>query len=151
MDKNLIVGRMMAVGKAVASQTTAQDKTADARHDLACAMFEDGVNLNDKTQDAEFKLELQKAYPKGTGKAADPKQKKQVQAIRQICATYKKAGKDVSPRSFETYSQYRNAVYGDQSKTPLDQIKNWIDKDKITTEDIQELLNSYKAILDIAA
>lgn len=143
------------VGTAIKAQAKAQDKTQDARFALVADLYDSGLNLADKQQDAEFKLQLAKAYPKGVGKGADETQKKQLQAVRQVVSTFKKGGGDISPHNFESYSQYRNAVYGDQSKSKMEQIKGWIDSDKIddvTVDALLDLINEYKAIqLKVAA
>ena len=138
-----------AVGQAVKAQGKATEKAGDARHNLAIELHNNGVNLNNAETAAELKLEIQKCYPNGVGKDADPIAKKQVQAIRQVVATYKKgASLNESPNNYDTYSQYRNACYGDQSKTKLETIQGWIDSDTIdlSIEDLATLIASYKAI-----
>jgi len=138
-----------AVGQAVKAQGKATEKAGDARHALAIELHNNGVNLNNAETAAELKLEIQKCYPNGVGKDADPIAKKQVQAIRQVVATYKKgASLNESPNNYDTYSQYRNACYGDQSKTKLETIQGWIDSDTIdlSIADLATLIAAYKAI-----
>ncbi len=138
-----------SVGTAVKSQTKAQDKTSDARRELVLALWDNEINLVDKTQAAEFKLQVSKAYPKGTGKDADEMQKKQVQAIRQVSSTYKKGGRDVSPHNFDSYAEYRKEVYGEKTKSKMETIQGWLDNDKIedvTIDALLALVNEYKAI-----
>jgi|11_taG_2_1085331.scaffolds.fasta_scaffold06842_4 hypothetical protein len=138
-----------AVGQAVKAQGKATEKAGDARHNLAIELHNNGVNLNNAETAAELKLEIQKCYPNGVGKDADSIAKKQVQAIRQVVATYKKgASLNESPNNYDTYSQYRNACYGDQSKTKLETIQGWIDSDTIdlSIADLETLIASYKAI-----
>jgi predicted secreted protein len=146
--KNLTV-EFKAVGQAVKAQGKATEKVGDARHALAIELHNNAINLSNAETAAELKLEIQKCYPNGVGKDADPIAKKQVQAIRQVVATYKKGDSlAVSPNNYETYSQYRNACYGDQSKTKIETIQGWIENESIelTLKDLETLIASYKAI-----
>jgi predicted secreted protein len=146
--KNLTV-EFKAVGQAVKAATKATEKAGDARHVLAIELHNNAINLNNAETAAGLKLEIQKCYPNGVGKDADPIAKKQVQAIRQVVATYKKgASLNLSPNNFDTYSQYRNECYKAQSKTKLETIQGWIDSETIdlTLEDLTALIASYKAI-----
>jgi hypothetical protein len=146
--KNLTV-EFKAVGQAVKAQGKAAEKVGDARHALAIELHNEAINLNNAETAAELKLDIQKCYPNGVGKDADPIAKKQVQAIRQVVATYKKGvSLNESPNDHETYSQYRNAVYGDQSKTKAETIKGWIDSDKIefTLAELEAIVAKYKAV-----
>ena len=54
----------------------------------------------------------------------------------------------ISPNNFDTYAEYRKAVYNETPPTKLEQIKKWLDAEnaEITTAEVQELLNTYKAI-----
>jgi len=146
--KNLTV-EFKAVGQAVKAQGKATEKVGDARHALAIELHNNAINLNNAEVAAELKLDIQKCYPNGVGKDADPVAKKQVQAIRQVVATYKKgATLNESPNNYETYSQYRNACYGDQSKTKIETIQGWIESESIalTIIDLETLLASYKVL-----
>jgi hypothetical protein len=141
---------MKSLGNQLTLQQVAQERTADARRDLAMSLLANNVNMNDKVQAAEVKLNTQKAFPKGTGKDADPEEKKAVQAIRQVVSTYRKGcEQSIFPEDYNTYSEWRKEVYGEnKAKAKIDQIKRWIDNNQITTQEIQELLNTYKAIID---
>jgi hypothetical protein len=143
------------VGNMLNKQVKATDNTNDARRTFAIALQSDAVDLTIQEQAAAIKLDVAKAFPKGCGKDADPVQKKAVQAVRQVISTYKKGcAMAISPNNYETYSEYRNAVYNDQPLTKLEQIKKWLDADdskldvdkQVTTKALQELLNTYKAI-----
>jgi hypothetical protein len=102
------------LGKALLGQTKAQDKTSDARRVLAVALQGDAVDLNNKEHAALLKIDINKSYPKGTGKDADTEQKKAVSAVRQVLSTYKKGCEmNISPNNFDTYSEYRKEVYND--------------------------------------
>tara|TARA_R110002126_G_scaffold1222_7_gene7157 strand:+ start:718 stop:990 length:273 start_codon:yes stop_codon:yes gene_type:complete len=59
---------IQTLGKALLGQTKAQDKTSDARRLLAVALQNDAVNLNNVEHSASLKLDITKAYPKGTVK-----------------------------------------------------------------------------------
>jgi len=106
------------------------------------------VDLENKVQASIIKAMIDKAYPKAT-KDGCPDQLKKAGAVRQVCSTHKKAFKDgVSAVDHETYSQFRNAVYGDQSKTKAETIKAWVDSDKIdfTLAELEAIVAEYKAI-----
>jgi|TARA_B110000902_G_C14265305_1_gene571182 hypothetical protein len=152
--KNLTV-EMKAVGSALTKQGKASDATNDHRFALALALHEAGIDLNNKVVSDEIKLDLSKAYPKGVGKkeTLDPAQAKAVSAVRQVLCTFKKGCEmHVTPSAYESYSEYRGEVYGDQKPaTKLETIQKWIDTDKVSTQELQALLNEYKAILDLAA
>jgi len=137
------------VGNMLNKQVKATDNTNDARRLLATAMQDGRVDMNNQAMAASIKLDVAKTYPKGSGKDADPVQKKQVQAVRQVISTYKKGcSMQISPNNFDTYAEYRKAVYNETPPTKLEQIKKWLDAEnaEITTAEVQELLNTYKAI-----
>ena len=136
------------IGNSLMSQQRASDKTSDARFELAKALQSDAVNLENKVQAGILKAMIDKAYPKAT-KSGCPEQLKKASAVRQVCSTHKKAFKDkVSAVDHDTYSQFRNAVYGDQSKTKAQLIKSWVDSDKIdfTLAELEEIVATYKAV-----
>jgi len=144
----LNIQHIRAIGNSLMAQVKAQDKTSDARFELAKALQSDAVNLEDKIQAGIIKAMIDKAYPKAT-KDGCPEQLKKASAVRQVCSTHKKAFKDgVSAVDHETYSQFRNAVYGDQSKTKSETIKSWIDSNKIdfTLAELEAIVSEYKAI-----
>ena len=151
---NLTV-QMKAVGSALTAQGKASDKTNDHRYALAVALQDGSIDLTNKIVASEIKLDLSKAYPKGTGPKdkQDPAQAKAVSAVRQVLSCYKKGCElNISPNNSDTYASYRAEVYGDQKPaTKLETLAKWIDTDKVTTAEVQELLNSYKAILKVAA
>jgi len=141
---------IQTLGKALLGQTKAQDKTSDARRLLAVALQNDAVNLNNVEHSASLKLDITKAYPKGTGKDADEGQKKAVSAVRQVLSTYKKGCElNISPNNFDTYSEWRKEVYNETATlTKKEQIIKWIENDKIELElaDLVDIIESYKAI-----
>jgi len=138
------------LGKALLGQTKAQDKTSDARRVLAIALQGDAVDLNNKEHAALLKTDINKSYPKGTGKDADTEQKKAVSAVRQVLSTYKKGCElNVSPNNFDTYSEYRKEVYNETATlTKKEQVVKWLENDKIDLElaDLLAIIESYKAI-----
>mgnify|MGYP003625803519 CR=1 FL=1 len=152
--KNL-TAQMKAVGTALTNQGKATDKTNDHRYALAIALQDGSIDLTNKITASEIKLELSKAYPKGTGpkEKQDPAQAKAVSAVRQVLSCYKKGCElNISPNNSDTYASYRAEVYGDQKPaTKLETIQKWIDTDKVTTTEVQALLDTYKAILKAAA
>ena len=152
--KNLTV-EMKAVGTALNNQGKAADKTNDHRYALAIALQDGSIDLTNKITASEIKLDLSKAYPKGTGpkEKQDPAQAKAVSAVRQVLSCYKKGCEmNISPNNSDTYASYRAEVYGDQKPaTKLETIQKWIDTDKVTTTEVQALLDTYKAILKVAA
>mgnify|MGYP006073310127 FL=1 len=141
---------IQTLGKSLLGQTKAQDKTSDARRLLAVALQNDAVNLNNAEHSASLKLDITKAYPKGTGKDADENQKKAVSAVRQVLSTYKKGCEmNISPNNFDTYSEWRKEVYNETATlTKKEQIIKWIENDKIELElaDLVSIIESYKAI-----
>ena len=141
---------IQTLGKSLLSQTKAQDKTSDARRLLAVALQNDAVNLNNVEHSASLKLDITKAYPKGTGKDADENQKKAVSAVRQVLSTYKKGCEmNISPNNFDTYSEWRKEVYNETATlTKKEQIIKWLENDKIELElsDLVAIIESYKAI-----
>jgi len=142
------IQHIRAIGNSLMAQVKASDKTSDARFELAKALQSDAVNLENKVQAGIIKAMIDKAYPKAT-KSGCPEQIKKASAVRQVCSTHKKAFKDgVSAVDHETYSQFRNAVYGDQSKTKAETIKSWVDSDKIdfTLADLEAIVATYKAV-----
>ena len=142
------IEHVRAIGKSLMAQVKAQDKTSDARFELAKALQSDAVDLENKVQAGIIKAMIDKAYPKAT-KDGCPDQLKKAGAVRQVCSTHKKAFKDgVSAVDHETYSQFRNAVYGDQSKTKAQTIMSWVDSDKIdfTLAELEAIVAQYKAI-----
>ena len=142
------IQHIRAIGNSLMAQVKASDKTSDARFELAKALQSDAVNLENKGQAGIIKAMIDKAYPKAT-KDGCPDQMKKASAVRQVCSTHKKAFKDgVSAVDHETYSQFRNAVYGDQSKTKAETIKSWIDSDKIdfTLDELKAIVAEYAAI-----
>jgi len=142
------IEHVRAIGKSLMAQVKAQDKTSDARFELAKALQSDAVDLENKVQAGIIKAMIDKAYPKAT-KDGCPDQLKKAGAVRQVCSTHKKAFKDgVSAVDHETYSQFRNAVYGDQSKTKAETIMAWVDSDKIdfTLAELEAIVAQYKAI-----
>ena len=144
----LNIQHIRAIGNSLMAQVKASDKTSDARFELAKALQSDAVNLENKGQAGIIKAMIDKAYPKAT-KDGCPDQMKKASAVRQVCSTHKKAFKDgVSAVDHETYSQFRNAVYGDQSKTKAETIKSWIDSDKIdfTLDELKAIVAEYAAI-----
>jgi hypothetical protein len=150
MMKNLTV-EIRAIGNSLMAQVKASDKTSDARFDLAKALQTDNVNLENKLVANELKAMIDKAYPKAT-KDGCPDQVKKASAVRQVCSTHKKAYKEgisANNPDYATYSQFRNACYGDQSKTKIETIKGWIDNDKIefTLAELEALVATYKAIV----
>ena len=144
----LNIQHIRAIGNSLMAQVKAQDKTSDARFELAKALQSDAVDLENKVQAGIIKAMIDKAYPKAT-KDGCPDQLKKAGAVRQVCSTHKKAFKDgVSAVDHETYSQFRNAVYGDQSKSKRETIMSWIDSDKIsfTLAELEAIVSEYKAI-----
>jgi hypothetical protein len=144
----LTIQHVRAIGNSLMAQVKAQDKTSDARFELAKALQSDAVDLENKVQASIIKAMIDKAYPKAT-KDGCPDQLKKASAVRQVCSTHKKAFKDgVSAVDHETYSQFRNAVYGDQSKTKAQTIMSWVDNDKIdfTLAELEAIVAQYKAI-----
>ena len=144
----LNIQHIRAIGNSLMAQVKAQDKTSDARFELAKALQSDAVDLENKVQAGIIKAMIDKAYPKAT-KDGCPDQLKKAGAVRQVCSTHKKAFKDgVSAVDCQTYSQFRNKVYGDQSKTKAETIKSWVDSDKIsfTLAELEAIVAEYKAI-----
>ena len=144
----LNIQHIRAIGNSLMAQVKAQDKTSDARFELAKALQSDAVDLENKVQAGIIKAMIDKAYPKAT-KDGCPDQLKKAGAVRQVCSTHKKAFKDgVSAVDHETYSQFRNAVYGDQSKSKRETIMSWVDSDKIefTLAELEAIVAEYKAI-----
>ena len=144
----LNIQHIRAIGNSLMAQVKAQDKTSDARFELAKALQSDAVDLENKVQAGIIKAMIDKAYPKAT-KDGCPEQLKKAGAVRQVCSTHKKAFKDgVSAVDHETYSQFRNAVYGDQSKSKRETIMSWVDSDKIsfTLAELEAIVAEYKAI-----
>ena len=142
------IEHVRAIGKSLMAQVKAQDKTSDARFELAKALQSDAVDLENKVQAGIIKAMIDKAYPKAT-KDGCPDQLKKAGAVRQVCSTHKKAFKDgVSAVDCQTYSQFRNKVYGDQSKTKAETIKSWVDSDKIsfTLAELEAIVAEYKAV-----
>ena len=142
------VQHIRAIGNSLMAQVKASDKTSDARFELAKALQADAVNLENKVQASILKAMVDQAYPRAT-KDGCPDQLKKASAVRQVCSTHKKAFKiGVSAVDHETYSQFRNAVYGDQSKTKAETIKAWIDSDKIdfTLAELKAIVAEYSAI-----
>ena len=151
MTKLNLITPIKALANSVVSAEKAADKTRDNRHTLAACLAAEFIegNLNTKLDYDEVSLLISKEYPKGSGKEADPTQKKQVQACRQVISTFKKGSQmdqPVWPADFDTYSQYRKAIYDDQDKTPIEKIENWINKDAVSIKDIEALLLTYKAL-----
>ena len=144
----LNIQHIRAIGNSLMAQVKAQDKTSDARFELAKALQSDAVDLENKVQAGIIKAMIDKAYPKAT-KDGCPDQLKKAGAVRQVCSTHKKAFKDgVSAVDCQTYSQFRNKVYGDQSKTKAETIKSWVDSDKIsfTLAELEAIVAEYKAV-----
>ena len=144
----LNIQHIRAIGNSLMAQVKAQDKTSDARFELAKALQSDAVDLENKVQAGIIKAMIDKAYPKAT-KDGCPDQLKKAGAVRQVCSTHKKAFKDgVSAVDHETYSQFRNAVYGDQSKSKRETIMAWVDSDKIsfTLAELEAIVAEYKAV-----
>ena len=144
----LTIEHVRAIGNNLNAQIKASDKTNDARFELAKALRNDCIDLENKIQASIVKAMIDKAYPKAT-KDGCPDQLKKAGAVRQVCSTHKKAFKDgVSAVDHETYSQFRNAVYGDQSKTKAETIMSWVDSDKIefTLAELEAIVAEYKAI-----
>tara|TARA_B110000967_G_C18378391_1_gene314021 strand:+ start:76 stop:522 length:447 start_codon:yes stop_codon:yes gene_type:complete len=142
------IEHVRAIGKSLMAQVKAQDKTSDARFELAKALQSDAVDLENKVQAGIIKAMIDKAYPKAT-KDGCPDQLKKAGAVRQVCSTHKKAFKDgVSAVDCQTYSQFRNAVYGDQSKSKRETIMAWVDSDKIsfTLAELEAIVAEYKAV-----
>ena len=142
------IEHVRAIGKSLMAQVKAQDKPSDARFELAKALQSDAVDLENKVQAGIIKAMIDKAYPKAT-KDGCPDQLKKAGAVRQVCSTHKKAFKDgVSAVDCQTYSQFRNAVYGDQSKSKRETIMAWVDSDKIsfTLAELEAIVAEYKAV-----
>ena len=142
------IEHVRAIGKSLMAQVKAQDKTSDARFELAKALQSDAVDLENKVQAGIIKAMIDKAYPKAT-KDGCSIQLKKAGAVRQVCSTHKKAFKDgVSAVDCQTYSQFRNAVYGDQSKSKRETIMAWVDSDKIsfTLAELEAIVAEYKAV-----
>ena len=142
------IAHVRAIGNSLMAQVKAQDKTSDARFELAKALQSDAVDLENKVQAGIIKAMIDKAYPKAT-KDGCPDQLKKAGAVRQVCSTHKKAFKDgVSAVDCQTYSQFRNAVYGDQSKSKRETIMAWVDSDKIsfTLAELEAIVAEYKAV-----
>ena len=138
------------IGNSLMSQQKATNKTSDARFELAKALRTDCVDLENKVQAGILKAMVDKAYPKAT-KDGCPEQLKKASAVRQVCSTHKAAYKkniSANDEQYLTYSQFRNAVYGDQSKTKAQLIKSWIDSDKIdfTLAELEAIVAEYKAV-----
>ena len=144
------IQHIRAIGNSLMAQVKASDKTSDARFELAKALQADMVNLENKVQASILKAMVDKAYPKAT-KDGCPDQLKKASAVRQVCSTHKAAYKkniSANDEQYLTYSQFRNAVYGDQSKTKSQLITSWVDSPKIlfTLADLEAIVATYKAV-----
>jgi len=146
---NNFTSEIVAVGNMLGKQVKAQDKTNDARRILALALNDKALNLHNAETAAELKLDIMRAYPRGTGKDADEDQKKSVSAVRQVISTYKKSCDDnLSPNNYDTYAEWRKAVYNEKPPTKLETITKWLEANEpeITLQDLQMLIDSYKAV-----
>ena len=146
----LTIEHVRAIGNNLNAQIKASDKTNDARFELAKALRNDCIDLENKIQASIVKAMIDKAYPKAC-KDGCPIQIKKASAVRQVCSTHKAAyKKDISANDekYTTYSQFRNAVYGDQSKSKRATIMSWVDSDKIsfTLAELEAIVAEYKAV-----
>ena len=136
------------IGSMLNKQIKASDKTNDARRVFAVTLQDSGINLNNAEAALEIKIDIAKAFPKGTGKDANDADKKAVSAVRQVLSCFKKShDENLSPNNFSTYSEWRKAVYNETPPTKLETIAKWLDAEEpeITLKDLQKLIDSYKA------
>ena len=150
MTTSTTIQHIRDIGNSLMSQQKATEKTSDARFELAKALRTDCVDLENKIQASILKAMIDKAYPKAT-KDGCPDQLKKASAVRQVCSTHKAAYKkniSANDEQYLTYSQFRNAVYGDQSKTKAQLIMSWVDSPKIlfTLADLEAIVATYKAV-----
>jgi len=136
------------IGNMLTKQVKASDKTNDARRVFAVTLQDSGINLNNAESALEIKVDIAKAFPKGTGKNADVAEKKAVSAVRQVLSCFKKSrDENLSPNNFDTYAEWRKAVYNETPPTKLETIAKWLEAEEpeITLQDLQKLIDSYKA------
>jgi len=136
------------IGNMLTKQVKASDKTNDARRIFAVTLQDSGINLNNAEAALEIKIDIAKAFPKGTGKDANDADKKAVSAVRQVLSCFKKSrDENLSPNNFDTYAEWRKAVYNETPPTKLETIAKWLDAEEpeITLQDLQMLIDSYKA------
>ena len=136
------------IGSMLNKQIKASDKTNDARRVFAVTLQDSGINLNNAEAALEIKIDIAKAFPKGTGKDANDADKKAVSAVRQVLSCFKKSrDENLSPNNFDTYAEWRKAVYNETPPTKLETIAKWLDAEEpeITLQDLQMLIDSYKA------
>ena len=136
------------IGSMLNKQIKASDKTNDARRVFAVTLQDSGVNLNNAEAALEIKIDIAKAFPKGTGKDANDADKKAVSAVRQVLSCFKKSrDENLSPNNFDTYAEWRKAVYNETPPTKLETIAKWLEAEEpeITLQDLQMLIDSYKA------
>jgi len=136
------------IGSMLNKQIKASDKTNDARRVFAVTLQDSGVDLNNAESALEIKIDIAKAFPKGTGKFANDADKKAVSAVRQVLSAFKASRKEnLSPNNFDTYAEWRKAVYNETPPTKLETIAKWLEakEPEITLQDLQKLIDSYKA------
>jgi len=136
------------IGNMLTKQVKASDKTNDARRIFAVTLQDSGINLNNAEAALEIKIDIAKAFPKGTGKDANDADKKAVSAVRQVLSCFKKSrDENLSPNNFASYAEWRKAVYNETPPTKLETIAKWLDAEEpeITLQDLQMLIDSYKA------
>ena len=136
------------IGSMLNKQIKASDKTNDARRVFAVTLQDSGINLNNAEAALEIKIDIAKAFPKGTGKDANDADKKAVSAVRQVLSCFKKSrDENLSPNNFASYAEWRKAVYNETPPTKLETIAKWLDAEEpeITLQDLQTLIDSYKA------
>ena len=136
------------IGNMLTKQVKASDKTNDARRIFAVTLQDSGINLNNAEAALEIKIDIAKAFPKGTGKDANDADKKAVSAVRQVLSCFKKSrDENLSPNNFDTYAEWRKAVYNETPPTKLETIAKWLEAEEpeITLQDLQMLIDSYKA------
>ena len=136
------------IGNMLTKQVKASDKTNDARRIFAVTLQDSGINLNNAEAALEIKIDIAKAFPKGTGKDANDADKKAVSAVRQVLSCFKKSrDENLSPNNFDTYAEWRKAVYNETPPTKLETIAKWLEAEEpeITLQDLQKLIDSYKA------
>ena len=136
------------IGSMLNKQIKASDKTNDARRVFAVTLQDSGINLNNAEAALEIKIDIAKAFPKGTGKGANDADKKAVSAVRQVLSCFKKSrDENLSPNNFDTYAEWRKAVYNETPPTKLETIAKWLEAEEpeITLQDLQMLIDSYKA------
>ncbi len=136
------------IGSMLNKQIKASDKTNDARRVFAVTLQDSGINLNNAEAALEIKIDIAKAFPKGTGKDANDADKKAVSAVRQVLSCFKKSrDENLSPNNFDTYAEWRKAVYNETPPTKLETIAKWLEAEEpeITLQDLQKLIDSYKA------